>query len=216
MNPKMLEITGAPEWVKSDTYQVTAKAAGDASFALMAGPMMQGLLEDRFALKVHRESKDVAVYFLTVANTGAKLEPTKAGSCLPLDVDHPPAAPGPGQPRPTFCGNGSVTNKGSDVTISQHGMSMQLLAGGLSNFAGRAIVDKTDLAGLYEIHLEFAPDGVSPGPSVRDGADSALPVESPAPSLFTALQEQLGLKLEPGRGKTELLVIDHVERPSDN
>jgi uncharacterized protein (TIGR03435 family) len=220
MNPQMLDITGAPDWVKFDTYQVTAKAEGDAPFSQMAGPMLQALLEDRFALKVHREAKDASVYFLTVTKGGAKLQPTKVGSCVPIDGDRPPAAPTPGQPRPAFCGSGSIARKGSAVTIDQHGMTMGLLAGGLTSFAGRRVVDKTDLSGPYEIHLEFKADGVSPEPQVGRGGPPEPAADASAgpaaPSLFTALQEQLGLKLEAGKGQTEILVIDHVERPSDN
>jgi uncharacterized protein (TIGR03435 family) len=220
MNPQLLDITGAPDWVKFDTYQLSAKADGEAPFAQMAGPMMQALLEDRFALKVHRETKEVSVYFLTVAKGGAKLEPTKVASCIPIDGDRPPAAPTPGQPRPIFCGSGSIARKGSAVTIDQHGMSIGLLASGLTNFAGRTVVDRTGLSGPYEIHLEFTVEGFSPEPQGGRGGppepaqdDSA---GSAAPSLFTALQEQLGLKLEAAKGETEILVIDRVERPSDN
>jgi uncharacterized protein (TIGR03435 family) len=219
MNSQMLEITGAPDWVTSDAYRISAKAEGDAAFARMAGPMLQALLEERFGLKVHREAKDVAVYFLTVAKAGAKLDRTKEGSCVPIDADRPPATPEPGQPRPLLCGSGSVTNKGSTTTINQHGMTMGLLAGGLANFAGRPVLDKTGLTGPYEIHLEFTPDNPLPGPGGRGGLDDFSPApaaDAAGPSLFTALQEQLGLRLEAGKGQTEILVIDHVERPSEN
>jgi uncharacterized protein (TIGR03435 family) len=185
----------------------------------MAGPMLQALLEDRFGLKVHRGAKDVPVYFLTVAKAGAKLERTTEGSCIPIDVDHPPPAPEPGQPRPLLCGSGSITNRGSTVTMNQHGMSMGLLAGGLANFAGRLVLDKTGLTGAYEIHLEFTADNPLPGPGGRGGTGDGYPssdADAAGPSLFTALQEQLGLRLESGKGQTEILVVDHVERTSEN
>jgi uncharacterized protein (TIGR03435 family) len=201
LNPATLDISG-PGWTQSETYDVVATAEGNAPLAQMAGPMMQALLEDRFKLKIHRETKEGAVFFLTVAKGGVKLEPTKEGSCDAIDWNHLPS-PAPGKPLPTFCGNQYMSSKGSTVTMTAHGITMGLLAAGsLARIVGRPIVDKTGLSGAYDIKMEF-----TPGNSASD--------ESAAPSIFTALQ-QLGLKLEPGKGPVESLVIDHVERPSEN
>ncbi|SPE39608.1 Peptidase M56, BlaR1 (fragment) [Candidatus Sulfopaludibacter sp. SbA3] len=201
--------------MESDTYDLAAKAEGGAPVARMMGPMMQMLLEDRFKLKIHRETKEAPVYILTVAKGGAKLEPTKDGSCVPIDLEH---LPKPGEPRPNFCGNQSMRRTGSSVTMTARGITMSMFTGmALPQVAGRPIIDKTGLAGEYDIQIDFAPDNLMPEPGGRGGAgDPGAPsADTPAPSIFAALQ-QLGLKLEAGKGPVEILVIDHVERPSEN
>jgi uncharacterized protein (TIGR03435 family) len=202
INMKIPEVTGLPDWAQSDTYDINAKAADQAPVPQMFGPMLQALLEERFKLKIHRETKEVPVYFLTEAKGGIKLEPIKEGSCIPIDVNHLPAPPKPGEPRPIYCGNQSMGRNGSGTTtIKASGITLDTLAGGpLSRTVGRPIIDKTGLTALYDIHLEF---------STLESTDSA------AESIFGALQK-LGLKLESGKGPRETLVVDHIERPSEN
>ncbi len=141
-------IEGGPNWLDSDRFDISAKADGRFSQAMMNGPMLQALLEDRFKLKLHRESRVVSVYALTVAKVGPKLHPLKKVGCASLDPENPP--PAPGAKLPVLCG----TNNAAD-----------------------------DLSG---------------------------------PSIFTAMQEPLGLKLVPAKGSIEVLMVDHVERPSEN
>jgi uncharacterized protein (TIGR03435 family) len=157
---------------------------------------------------------------LSVANGGLKLEPTKEGSCVSIDPNHLPPPPEPGQSRPNICGNLRMGRNASAVTISSHGTTMEeLVSGPLARLLGRPVLDKTGVTGRYEIQLEFAADTSMPEPPARAGAnDTAAPAplaEPVAPSIFSALQK-LGLKLEPGKGPVEVLVIDHVERPSEN
>jgi uncharacterized protein (TIGR03435 family) len=201
LNLSIPDISGAPGWAQVDTYDLNAKAEDHAPVAQMAGPMLQALLEDRFQLKLHRDTKEVPVYFLTVAKAGIKLQPTKEGSCIVIDLDHLPPPPRPGEPKPTMCGGMSMMRKGTTSVVSAHGVTMEQLAGGpFSRLAGRPIIDKTGLKGMYEVQLEFAAD---------DATDSS------APSLFTALQEA-GLRLEAGKGPAQTIVIDHLERPTEN
>jgi uncharacterized protein (TIGR03435 family) len=214
VSPKIPEITGGPGWVNSDTYDVDAKAEGDVPFPRMAGPMLRALLEDRFKLKVHWETKEVPVYFLRVAKNGAKLEPTKEGTCVPLDPNHPPAPIAtPGQPHPNYCGLMNSQNKGLTMTLTSHGATMdQLTVIYLSRMLDRPVIDKTGLTGRYDIQIEFAPET---GAAIDPGAHQ--PAAGPdAPSIFEVLQSKLGLKLEPGKGPDQTLVIDHVERPTGN
>lgn len=215
VNPKTIEISGGPNWMLSDTYDIAAKAEDSAGIAQMAGPMMQALLEERFGLKIHRESKEVPVYFLTVAKGGPKLDPTKEGSCVTIDINHPPT-PVAGQPRPVRCGSQGMSLKDGIVTMSLRGATMGLFANdaALTRVVGRPIIDKTGLTGQFDIHLEFAPDtpmgsGEATAPPSRSAALSV------GPSIFEAFQ-QVGLRLEPGKGSVEILVIDHLERPSEN
>ena len=100
MNPgSSLTVVGGPAWITSDFYEIDAKAEGPQGHAMMNGPMLQALLEDRFKLKIHRETRDVPVYALTVAAGGLKLEPFQ-GSCTPRDFDKPPSE--------ADCGNVSI------------------------------------------------------------------------------------------------------------
>jgi uncharacterized protein (TIGR03435 family) len=216
MNPKSIEITGRPGWFLSDFYDISARAEGAAPFAQMAGPMVQKLLEDRFKLKVHRQVREVPVYFLSVAKGGLKLERTKEGSCVIVDLQHPRSRATAGEPRPLVCGGQGMKMNGAMVTMTARGITMEMLANdaALAMVVGRPILDKTGLTGQFDMDLEFAPEG-STSQSALDALAPATPSVAPGPSIFGALQK-LGLKLEPGKGSIETLVIDHVERPSEN
>jgi uncharacterized protein (TIGR03435 family) len=182
------QISGAPGWVQSDRYDISAKAEGDSQVSEIRG-MLQRLLEDRFQLKYHWETKEAAAYHLVVSKAG-KLRESGPGDC-------PPSADGP-------CGtlrNSPGNTKGYKLTSGE-------LAGSLSFFVGRPVLDKTGLTGKYDIELQWTPERVQ--------LQSPAPSEESSPSIFTALQEQLGLKLESAKGPMKTLVIDHVERPSEN
>ena len=216
MNPKSIGISGGPNWMLSDTYEISAKAEDGVPFAQMAGPMMQALLEERFGLQLHHESQEVPVYFLTVAKSGPKLEPAREGSCVVIDINHPPT-PAPGQPRLIRCGSQGISSKDGMLTMNSRGITMELLANDaqLTQVMGRPIVDKTGLSGRFDIRLEFAPDTPAPNASGEATTPPNTPVLPAVPSIFEAL-EQLGLKLEAGKGSVKILVIDRLERPSEN
>jgi uncharacterized protein (TIGR03435 family) len=159
--------------------------------------MLQSLLADRFGLALHRESREMPVYFLTAAKGGLKLASAE-GSCVKPDPNMPPA----GRKLP-FCGSVRSGPAGMDAWK----INIKTLASNLSGALGRSVIDKTIFQGTFDVHLEFARDQVGTHPPETD---------SGAPSLFTAVQEQLGLKLESGKAPVEVLVIDHVEKPSEN
>jgi uncharacterized protein (TIGR03435 family) len=219
-----LEITGGPNWVGSDHYDLEAKAEGNPGAAQMNGPMMRELLGDRFQLKIHRETKQGAIYALTVAKSGLKLQPAKEGGCVVRDLDHPLPPPAPGQPRPNFCGEIAIGMR-PDLTLEGHGMTMATFTDGL-DFDGlldRPVIDKTGFTGIFDFYLKcelgFVGGGRKNGAGGRRGGgdDPAPPIENTGPSILAAaLQEQLGLKVTPEKGPVEFLVIDHVERPSAN
>jgi uncharacterized protein (TIGR03435 family) len=205
------EIEKAPGWVgttgnrpDSDRYYIEAKAEGTPTREMMSGPMMQALLEDRFKLKVHREIREIPVYDLIVAKGGPKLQPFDASCTNPRDFTKmaqvPMPAIGPGD-----CVNNAQSFRHDDKRYWR-GVSIDSLIRAIlsEETVGRRVVNKTGLSGLFDIHLEFSHQGYS------DRPDSA-------PSIFDALQEQLGLKLVAATGLGEVLVIDHIERqPSDN
>jgi uncharacterized protein (TIGR03435 family) len=193
----MPPIEGGPAWLKTDRYEIVAKAEGDASPDMMNGPMLQALLEDRFKLKVHRETREIPVYNLTLAKAAPKLRPFQEGSC-------------------THCGAGG-TMKGPNLVLRGQGVSLDEIAKSLGTGLDRPVIDKTGLAGKFDFELEFARDQAM-GPAFRDPNQVIAAAADPSagPSIFAAIQEQLGLRLEPAKGPGEFLIIDSVERPSEN
>lgn len=171
--------------------------------------MMQALLADRFGLKFHRETKDQPVYALVVDKGGAKLkESTGSGDLL---GNAPPKQEG---------GRGPGGRQGIRISrgqIAGQGMTMASLSSQLSNILGRQVLDKTSLAGSYDITLNWTPEENQGMRIPGDNRESAPPSASDAgPNIFNAVREQLGLKLEAQRGPVEIFAIDHVERASEN
>jgi uncharacterized protein (TIGR03435 family) len=172
-NPQRLRFVGAPDWIGSDRYDIAAKADGDVPMDQMFGPMLQVLLEDRFQLKTHLETRDFPVYTLTVAKSGLKLQPSKDGSCIPLDLNHAVDR------SPNFCGRMTGRANGALVTDDAYGMGMAEIAGKLlSNRLDRPVVNKTGIAGLFDVHLEFVRDNSPRGPG-----ESLSPDRFAGPSL---------------------------------
>jgi uncharacterized protein (TIGR03435 family) len=197
------QLVGGPDWINSDRYNIRAKASGDAGRGeLML--MLRSLLEDRFKLRVHRETRALPIYVMTTAKGGLKVPPARDGSCVAFDPRNPPRL-SPGQPRPPSCGNNHITQNTWNATS----IEMTDAAAALVGVLGRNVVDKTGVSGKFDIHLEWTPD------QAPARADSVGP-EASAVSLFTVLEEQLGLKVESSRGLVDVLVIDHVERPTDD
>jgi uncharacterized protein (TIGR03435 family) len=214
----MLDVEGGPNWLDTDQYDIAAKATSSVPVDRMIGPMLQALLEDRFKVRVHKAARDVPVYALIVAKNGLKLVPSKEGSCLPIDLNNM-ERPGPGQTPPRYCGGGSTRGNGMAMIAEGYGVTMAELAGRmLTNFVDRPVIDRTGLEGRFDVRLEFTRD--LSGPVRLNGVETpGLPDPAPdtaGPSIFTAVQEQLGLKLTPDKGPVEVLVVDHAEKPSDN
>jgi uncharacterized protein (TIGR03435 family) len=170
--------------------------------------MLQALLEDRFKLKVHRQTTTIPVYALVQAGRGLKLRPFQEGSCIPVDRSKfppPPATEKTCHARGRREGTRQIVDAQA-MTVSEFSKIF------LNGVLDRPVIDKTGVAGTYDFHLEYGMDQATPR-FVSDGAGAGDPV---GPSIFTAVQEQLGLKLQPTTGPGESLVIDHVERPSEN
>jgi uncharacterized protein (TIGR03435 family) len=207
------QISGGPGWMDSDRYDIAAKADVNTPPGQVI-PLLQSLLEDRFQVKVHRETKELPIYALVVDRNGPKFEIPKDGDCTSFD----PASqqPSPGQKPPTYCGTirmGQSSMDGANISIEQ-------IRSMLSNIMRRTVIDKTGLTGTFNVHLRWKPDESVPGlPELRgpitSGPDAPAPGSS-GPSIFTALQEQLGLKLESEKGPVQMLIIDRAEKPSDN
>jgi uncharacterized protein (TIGR03435 family) len=223
------QVIGGPSWMTSDRWDIEARAADGAipPGGVVPDPnrpdpmslMVQSLLEDRFQLKFHRETKELPVYELTTAKGGSKLKLSEDQSPLRLPERGAPSPPPlqRGAPMP----RGSMRMGRGDLEAS--GLPLANLINALSQQLGRTIVDKTGLQGLYDIKLQWTPDAPPPGAAVAPGGPGGVrgPNEPPppdpgGPTIFTAIQEQLGLRLESTKGPVEVLVIDSVERPAAN
>jgi uncharacterized protein (TIGR03435 family) len=182
------QITGGPGWIKSERYDITAKAeAGYGNLTVdNMRPLIRSLLAERFQLVIHRETKELPVYALVVAKNGARLQ-ANAG------------APGP----QVNGGRGQL--RGIRVNMS-------LFVAQLRSQVGRTVVDRTGLKGEYDYTLQWTPE---PGQLRPPGVEAPSP-DANGPSIFTALQEQLGLRLESTKGPVETIVIDRAERASEN
>ncbi len=183
--------------------------------------MMQALMADRFKLKVHRESKDLPIYALVVAKGGPKLkeaDPNAAPPSLPNGMKMPdggPNATGMKIPEGAPRGNGMMMMRPGSITAQ--GVPISSLVNILTMQLHRQVVDKTGLTGKYDIELKFGPEDGKVGMMQGDPSAEAGPVTTDSgPSIFTALQEQLGLKLEPTKGPVDTIVVDHLEMPSEN
>jgi bla regulator protein BlaR1 len=201
------KVRGGPAWVHSDNdgYSIEATAPGASERTVLLGTMLPALLEERFRLKLHRESEDVPMFALTVAKSGFKLKPMQEGDC---DADRTMPSE-PGQKRP--CGMMTSGANGPNAIWMLTGFKVSSLASRLTGSLGRHVIDRTGLTDQYIIRLEFHPDDATPG---INWGERDLDQSAPrAASIFTALDQQLGLKVDSIRGPRGYLVIDHVERP---
>jgi bla regulator protein BlaR1 len=204
----VVPITGAPDWIHAELFDIEARAEGNPTEEMMQGPMLQTLLEDRFKLKVHRETREVPVYALTLEQGGSGLKPFAEGSCIPPPSKIPFPELAPGQ---QYC---KFRVGAKPPLLDAQGANLTALAHLLDLVLDRPVIDKTGTTQKFDIHLEFAPDATTP--RFLPGGDLAFPgAATTAPPIFSALH-QLGLKLEPTNGPREFLVIDHVERPTEN
>jgi uncharacterized protein (TIGR03435 family) len=195
LNPNA--ISRGPEWIDSDRYDILAKAPGESRPNLdKQMSMLRALLVDRFKLTFHREPKELPIYTLTVVKSGLKIKET---TMLP---DQAPEGPPPLVFVVTLP---SLRMPARYATMAEFASMLQRAA------LDRPVVDKTGLSGRYDFDLEFTADDHIYGGALGKGTDDAT-----KPGLFAAIQEQLGLKLEATRGTIQAMVIDRVERPSEN
>jgi uncharacterized protein (TIGR03435 family) len=197
------QISGGPGWVDSERFDVEARAEDLKTGYSQLRLMMQSLLEDRFRLRVHRETRVSSVYFLVISKGGVKTN-LSADQTSP-DETLPPSSPFDGPPRGrALMGPGMFIANATPMSVLVKVLTPEL---------ARPVIDKTNLNGRYDIRLKWMPE-VQPA-GVAGGADAAANAAD-LPGVFTALREQLGLELKPDRGPVEFLVIDFAEKPSPN
>jgi uncharacterized protein (TIGR03435 family) len=195
-------ISGLPGWADSARFDITAKTIDPNPSALknltrkQNGAMLRPILIDRFQVKVHNEIKTLPVFDLVLLRSGPKFQKSSPPTNNP---NHPVPD---GQPSP-----GGVWIHNYDLTATA--IPLSTLADVLADQLDRTVIDKTGLTGLFDLKLKWTPDRLLN--NAADDGSQNLP-----PSLFTALQEQLGLKLDSSKGPVETLIVDHAEKPSPN
>jgi uncharacterized protein (TIGR03435 family) len=206
-------ISGTPGWADTMRFDFDAKVAGADVDNLkklsqeQRRSMLQPALADRFKLKVHNETKQLSVFELVVAKGGSKLKEATHGDTYANGIQ---GVDGKGRAGTMRMRPGEVAGQGVPIASLVNLLATQL---------HQTVIDKTGLTGNYDLELTWTPDQDS-GPMFKGGDGSSQkadpPPDSTGPSIFTALQEQLGLKLQPTKGPVETIVVDHVEIPSEN
>ena len=204
---RQFQVIGGPSWINTERYDINAKSPADGAapnvqtmtqeqreaFQKLIRTRMQNLLTERFQLKVTQESKELPIYHLVEAKGGAKLKVGAEG---------------------TGTSGRIMMQRG---TLNADSVQIQSLLMVLSNAVGRPVVDKTGLKGTYDIKLEWTPDSGPGGPGGPGGdGPPPPPSDGSGATIFTALQEQLGLKLESAKGPVVTFRIDSIQKPSDN
>jgi uncharacterized protein (TIGR03435 family) len=216
------DLIKGPEWIYSsklsDRYSIEAKAEGTPDQKTMVGPMLQALLEDRFQLKSHREVEDISMLALVVAKGGPKIKAINESDCLPETQRGQPEGPKwleqvrRGEKGFCYFVYGDEVRPGV-LGTAYGGHTMTDFAGLVSRQVGKHIVDQTGLSGRFRFYLEHVPTPNSRLPMTP--VDPGQP--APAPDILTAIQEQLGLRVVDGpKGPHQFIVVDRVERPSEN
>jgi uncharacterized protein (TIGR03435 family) len=208
---KDFQISGGPGWTGTDPFDISAKPEIATTNYDQIKLMLQSLLAERFQLVVRRDTKEVPVYALVVDKSGSKFKEATESDPNVVDLSQrPDLARAGGRPRFTIIRRGRLTAQGTD---------MRSFADVLSNFLGRVVVDKTTLIGSYDVKLEWVPDENQVAMFQTMGVPEGFGAPAPdwhGPSLFAALPEQLGLKLESQKGPVEIFTIERIERPSGN
>jgi uncharacterized protein (TIGR03435 family) len=204
-----------PDWAETEKFDIDASADGTPAPADIV-LMLQSLLADRFGLATHRERRPMPVYSL-VAEEAGQLGPrlrlhTDDSGCVPLLESLGRGIPDPTQPLPPpACGGWSGSpNLGR---LAGQSVTMEMLGQALARQLDRPVVDRTNLSGPFDLEIEWMPH--MPVSAAAQEILDRFP-DQDRPSIFTAVQEQLGLRLAPDMAPLEVLVIDHVERPSAN
>jgi uncharacterized protein (TIGR03435 family) len=198
------QIVGGPDWINSERFDIEATYAETPGGPSQTNLMLRTLLAERFKLALHNETRERPVYALVLARADRRLGPQLQKSTRDCATAKGPEGCG------SSVGPGFIRSRGR--TMAQFAESLAQLTNTGSSL-NRLIVDRTGLEGLYEVTLKFTPENIPPSGPTPAGFQ---PVDPNGPSIFTALQEQLGLKLDAQRAPVNVLVVDRVEKPTEN
>ena len=248
------QLVGGPDWINSDRFDIEAKLEGGGPMSpQVIQSVLRQILEERFALKVHRETRELPIYALVVARSDGRLGPNLTPSspeCTTLLTSRGrgPAPDGRGGPAPDGRGQFAIGRGGPPADgrggpgraggpgpfdfdappvcgqrgggfgrLRAGGTTMEQFAAMISGTAQRVVIDKTGLTGYYDMALTYTPTGDQlPQGAPPPGAPAPPPIDPDGPTFFTAIQEQLGLKLDNQRGPVEVVVVDSIQQPTEN
>jgi uncharacterized protein (TIGR03435 family) len=207
------QIAGGPDWLKTALFDLEIGPQDDKSATnglsvvqrleqsrVRNKRLLQAALAERFKLALHPETRELSTYALVVGDEGSKLQPAKSASSYPDPVKGPEGMP--------LDKSFRIKLDGSQSGLEARGISTADIASHLARELGTVVVDRTGLAGTYDFNLNWKSD--------KNGSFNEPASDASVPSLQSALQEQLGLKLEPQKGPMQVLVIDHAERPAES
>jgi uncharacterized protein (TIGR03435 family) len=209
-----LSVPPNPGWLSSARYDITARSSSPVSPG-NHWQMLQSLLEERFALKLHSERRQLPVYYLSRSRNGLKLPRNGAQGCVPFNHKSPPHPPRPDEP--PYCDYVSMpfTKDGLGLQIDGTEVSMaSFVSPTLVNLLGRPVIDETGFTGTFDVHLKVARDSI---PAMSGSPGGLAPANEPSglPDIFTAIRS-LGINVEAGKALIDVFVIDSVRRPSEN
>ena len=220
------QLENVPGWASTERYDIIAKADGDPPPVLPGtGPdqlmlMLRTLLVERFQLKLHNETKEMPIYALVRLRPdrlGPRLEQSTV-DCVTLIQSMQAAAraggPAPTPPPPDASGRPTCGIRGGFGSLAGNGFPLNQLSATLSQMVRRTVIDRTGLSGTWAFDLKFTPDAGQLPPGASPNGPDAPVIDPNGPSIFTAVQEQLGLKLDATRGPVEMLIVDRLERPT--
>jgi uncharacterized protein (TIGR03435 family) len=198
-NIEPFRMAGGPDWIRTDRYDIRARAAANVTVD-ETRLMLRNLLEERFQLRARMELREMPIFELVLSQrgrmSGPQLHPASAETC----VDRGPQPINVPRDALPSCGR-LLTNPGR---MSGRRVPLDLLATRLSSIVGRTVVNRTDRAGMFDVDLSWAPESGS------------IALQQERPGIFTALDEQLGLRLEPSQAPVDVLAIERIERPTQN
>ncbi len=207
---EMVPGANVPSWIDTDRWDILAKIPAGTPPKLEQMPLrLRSLLEDRFKVVARQETREMPIYALVLARSDGRLGPQMKPSgdeCAAAARAREAGVTAPPLPPDGFCGS-----RGGNGNVSIRGVPIANFVRNLGAATGRIVVDKTGLTGAFDLDLQWTPD---PGATVPQPPEKGAQVDGT--SLFAALQEQLGLRLEPQRANVQVLVIDSAERPIEN
>jgi uncharacterized protein (TIGR03435 family) len=241
------QLVGGPDWIVSDRFDIEAKPEGGGPMSpQVLQSVFRQILEDRFALKAHKETRQLPVYALVLAGNDGRLGPNLKpaspecstmmatrgrgpapdgrggvavgrGGPPPDGRGGPARAGGPPPPRDFDAAPVCGQRIGGFGRLRAGGVTMEQFAAAISGTAQRVVIDKTGLTGFYDVALTYTPtnEQLPQGPP-PPGAPAPPPIDPDGPTFFTAIQEQLGLRLDSQRGPVEVVVIDSIQQPTEN
>jgi uncharacterized protein (TIGR03435 family) len=209
------QLEGGPGWLASDRYDIVARPEREVPSTSGQDPlklMLRTLLADRFKLVMHKETKELPIFELVLARQDGKLGPQLRPAAVDCAARAAAARAGTPPPSSGPPGPGSCGTTMNPVSVRGGGATMATLAGLLERPAQRLVIDRTGLTGNWDLEVNYTPDRSQLPP----GVELPSSIDPNGPSLFTAIEEQLGLKLRSARGPVEVLVIDSVQQPTPN